>query len=536
MRRRTMRLIRIYCCALMLLFTFGSALSSEPANVESGVLLPLRVVETNVLRGQRVRIGSQGISDQYFFLQYSNTSFPDDWHTLTAHLILLNKGFLDLDCSPGRIYRAVNGYGVAPQLTVEISGGTEEPNKLSIGAAFFPTWQYFLERRPTSTLSQAWTTVATSTTNANFIVQKELQTEYRIRAVPPVKREDYEPILIAGQSNALLNDDQSWGEKVERVLYLSDYLDHYAKFFNPARFHGKKGPFAFSFSVQAATELSDLSTRKYLLIPVAVGGTALKQWFPTDSRFDVLSLFGRANYRRVLGSPKPPVAIWYYGHESSVVPLEDYIPDWKRLIAEFRKDCGPAPLLYAQLAKNSNPLSHELTRLAADRQRLTEEGAIEAVPSSHMVVTFDLPLADGLHLSEEGQRLLGRRFALAMREHVYREAVNGTGPRLADIALSQNSPNLIIVTFNKQVNEAINAYENEFRVKTDSGEVPIRSVRRAQNPAQIEIEITRSFEEDLFVEYGVQASKGNNLYLTNVVRDLDGLPAPVFGPIRVRRP
>jgi hypothetical protein len=517
---------------LLLLTAVGRVVSNEPTNIESGVLLPVRIVETNVLRGQRVRISSQSTGDQYFFLQYSNTSFPDDWHTLTANFIVLNKGFLDLDGSPGRLYRAVNGYGPAPTLTIDVFGGKEEPSNLSIAAQFFSTWQYFLESRPSSSSNSAWTTLATSTTNANFIVQREVQTEYRIRAVPPVKREDYEPILIAGQSNALLNDDQSWGEKVEDVLYLSDYVERYVEFLHPARFHG----IAFSFSVQAATELSDNSTRRYLLIPVAVGGTALKQWFPTNSRFDVLSLFGRANYRRVLGSPKAPAAIWYYGHESSSVPLEDYIPDWKRLIAEYRKECGPAPVLYAQLAKNSNPLSHEVTRLAADRQRLTEEGANEAVASSHMVVAFDLPLTDGLHLSAEGQRLLGRRFALAMREHVYREAVNGTGPRLADVARSQNSPNLILVTFNKQVNEAINAYENEFRVKTSTGEVPIRSVRRAQNAAQIEVEITRNIEDDLFVEYGVQPSKGNNVYLTNVVRDVDGLPAPVFGPILVRRP
>ena len=35
-----------------------------------------------------------------------------------------------------------------------------------------------------------------------------------------------------------------------------------------------------------------------------------------------------------------------------------------------------------------------------------------------MVVTFDLPLSGGIHLTQSGQKELGRRVALAMRQRV----------------------------------------------------------------------------------------------------------------------
>ena len=130
--------------------------------------------------------------------------------------------------------------------------------------------------------------------------------------------------------------------------------------------------------------------------------------------------------------------------------------------------------------------------------------------------------------------MLGKRFALAMRQHVYGEMINGTGPRLLDVTQAMAEPNLIVVTFNKPVNDVVNAYENEFRVRSKSAEVPIKSIRRGQNASRIEIEIPRNPGGDLFVEYGVQPSIGNNLFLTNVVRDVDNLPAPVFGPVKVR--
>ena len=141
-----------------------------------------------------------------------------------------------------------------------------------------------------------------------------------------------------------------------------------------------------------------------------------------------------------------------------------------------------------------------------------------------MVVAFDLPLGDGLHLSGEAKRILGLRFALAMRQHVYGEAVDGTGPRLVSVSLSVQEQPVIRVTFTQIINLPVNAYDDQFRVTDFSRTADARSIDlKLQRPAVAPVRLS----------YGEPASTANLLYLTNVVRNLEGLPAPAFGPIEV---
>lgn len=457
---------------------FGFALSAAvavlsadeaPQNVVGGVALPMRAY-TNIFVDQRIEIHFDTAPGAYFQIQYSGASSPTTWKDFQDYPTPSGL-YVDEDGVNNRTYRAVGVTGHTTHLTLEAVRGQPVPGTISLSSFFYPSWAYFLEQRPVAAvgltpqrLGDGWQVKASSTTNAHFLAQRQDGIDYRIRAVPPIRREDFEAILVGGQSNALLNDDVYFPSRVTNVFYLSAYADFYCAFLNPSRFHDLKGPFAFSFSVGATTQLADSRTNRYLLVPVAAGGTAMKQWMPGSNRFDQATLFGKANYRRVLGTSNQYSAFWYYGHESSAFPLDDYIPDWQTLISEFRKEVGPVPLIYAQIAKNGIPASHELARLAADRQRLTESGQPFVVPDSHMVVTFDLPLADGLHLSAEGQQILGHRFALAMREHVYHENVNGTGPRLVGVTRRLDSPRTVTVKLSRPVNTPTNDYDNQFRL------------------------------------------------------------------------
>ncbi len=514
------------------------AMAQEPYNVPDGIILPQRVEANSLYIGQRVEILFPARPNVYFRLQYADCSAPLDWQYL-QDLPISTGMFVDDEGVPGRMYRSRGVTGQTTTLKVMITPGLPSNDTVSVFTPFYPTWQYILERRtvpegnslrPTP---ENWASVASSHTNSHFFVERIPGQEYRIRAKPPVDREDYEAILVAGQSNALLSDNLYSPDRVGPVVYLSDYAEHYCEFLHPARFGGLRGPFVFSFSVGAATELSDLSTRKYLLVPVAVGGTSMKQWMPTSNRFDRDTLFGRANYRRVLGSPAGLKAIWYYGHESSVTPLADYIQNWRTLMAEFRKETGRIPIIFAQLAKNGKAEAHELARLAAERQRLTESGQAAAIIDSHMVVTFDLPLADGLHLAAEGQRILGHRFALATRQHIYHEDVNGTGPRLLSIRRNPARPKIITLSFDRSINSPTNQYDNQFRITAGVTQLPIAQISRGSDSTQIHIELGSAPPARPVVEYGYPSSAGNDLFLTNVIRDLDGLPAPVFGPLLV---
>ena len=189
---------------------------------------------------------------------------------------------------------------------------------------------------------------------------------------------------------------------------------------------------------------------------------------------------------------------------------------------------------FAQLAKSSRPAEHRAMFTAVEQQRLSEEGQSQGTPGHHMVVAFDLPLGDGLHLSGEANRILGLRFARAMRQHVYGEPIDGTGPRLVSASLANQAQSLIRLTFTQVINLPVNAYDDQFRVTDAAGPISIIAFSRTPDGRAIDLRLRRLAGGPVRLSYGEPASTANLLYLTNVVRNAEGLPAPAFGPIEVR--
>src|SRR5688572_29943610 len=192
----------------------------------------------------------------------------------------------------------------------------------------------------------------------------------RIVARPPVQRESFEAIFVGGQSNALISDNYYHPDKNTNVMYIDNEL----RFRHPAKFYDglKDGWFAYSFANHGAGALSEHTGRKYLVVGVAVGGTPMSLWMPTENRFDRSTLFGLANFRRVAAAPQGVRAIWYYGHEASggYPSAPNYISEWKKLISEFQKELGPVPVIFAQLAKSSDPAGQPYMFTAVEQQRL----------------------------------------------------------------------------------------------------------------------------------------------------------------------
>jgi hypothetical protein len=170
---------------------------------------------------------------------------------------------------------------------------------------------------------------------------------------------------------------------------------------------------------------------------------------------------------------------------------------------------------------------------AAEQQSLSEEGQSQGTPGHHMVVAFDLPLGDGLHLSGEANRILGLRFYRAMREHVYGEPVDGTGPRLVSVSLADPERSIVRVTFTQGINLPVNAYDDQFRVTDANGAVSVINFSRAADARSIDLKLNRPAVSPVRLSYGEPRSTANRLYLANVVRNSEGLPAPAFGPIEV---
>lgn len=403
---------------------------------------------------------------------------------------------------------------------------------LTLTFPFLPGWKHSVQFQDSTS---SWETITSIqvTNNPLTLPADLLQNSVRILAEPPIHREDHEAIFVGGQSNALLSDNFYHWDKVTNVVF----IDNEIRWRNPSRFTEivKDSAWQYSFGIGAATELSDTLKKRYLLVPVAVGGTSMSEWMPGSNRFDRTTLFGRANFRRVAAAPQQISAIWYFGHESSTgFPyVTNYITEWKQLIAEFQKEIGPAPVIFAQLAKSTNLVYHANIFGGAEQQRLSEAGQTLGTPGHHMVVTFDLPLADGLHLCAEAHRILGHRFARAMRQHVYGEQIDGTGPRLLSVLHPLGDKQFVEVTFTQSINDPVNNYENQFKVSDSAGEIPIVGYSRTRRGQAVQLRLARVPDGPAQITYGEPAALANLQFLTNVIRNAEGLPAPAFGPLPI---
>ncbi len=299
-----------------------------------------------------------------------------------------------------------------------------------------------------------------------------------------------------------------------------------------------------SFGLRAGKELALAGYGTILLIPCAKGASSLVNWYPGSDPRDRNTLFGSCNYRRLLATAgRPLTAVWWYQGESENLSDSqrlNYSTNHTHLVHEFRRILGAnLPFVYAQLAKNQFAQVNPGYQIIAEQQRRLEtgSGAAEALPAHYMVVTFDLPLLGAAHLNQTAQKELGRRVALAVREHVLGEAVDGTGPRLRPDRMPrhpQGDRTVIEVAFTQTINPAVNNYDNQFRVFDAGGEVPIAEVvRHPSDTTALLITLTRPTSGDVTLSYGDVVPGGDNIWLQNVVKGPSGLPAPRFGPLPV---
>ena len=155
----------------------------------------------------------------------------------------------------------------------------------------------------------------------------------------------------------------------------------------------------------------------------------------------------------------------------------------------------------------------------------------------YMVVTHDLPMIEDNHLSAEGQKVLGDRIALAYREHVLGESIDGTGPRLEAISL-QNG-NEVKVDTTKAINSS-NSYDNFFTVFVDGSPKTINdgisSIKRDPNDntaVLISLSSAPSNSALVTVRYmspNTSVSSYPTATFNNVVKS-GNLPLPAFGPL-----
>lgn len=408
-----------------------------------------------------------------------------------------------------------------------------------IGVPGFFGWEARFETQPPDGPADQWVELPVFQMdprgNVHVSTQAPKGARFRVWVRAPFDRGAVDTYIVCGQSNGIVFDPQTAPQEPGVLQATLDGHLLPVSQYDPANQKVYQYPFAF----QAAKTLFAATGRTNLVCGAAVGSTKIQDWMPGPDRFDAATLYGRANRMRAIWAPAGPRAVLYYGHESNTdIPayLESYAEEWRALMAEFKRDFGSAPIIYAQLGKSTNHfVARNLHRGAGIQGALETEGG-GGQPAQRMVVTFDLPLADYIHLSPEGQRLLGQRFALAMRQHVFGQKVDGTGPRLLEIRRVAGSGRAVLVRHSQVIQDSTNNYDDQFRVFQGGVEFPVvRAVRGGQGDA-VELTLDRDVSGPLAVSYGDRPSPGPHVRLQQVVRNLQALPAPQFGLTAVLAP
>lgn len=283
-------------------------------------------------------------------------------------------------------------------------------------------------------------------------------------------------ILVAGQSNAagrglnlagwpettqndpnvrMLGNDYRWRNAREPLDDGQGQLD----------FVSYDSTVQYSFGTRLGNLLNEALGFTTYLIPAAKGGSCLThcgeppgdtgKWELTGDALNRDSLLGSANFRAqvAVGHQSNPadgnefaaesgpvnVVVWYQGEsEDESLERSQYKQSTLNVFNSFGLQqfgaSAAARVIMVQLASNLNEGDSLTQNDIAERQRQLERDH----PNIAMVVAHDLPRSDHVHVSASGQRVLAERIALAIREHVFGEDVDGTGPRPVDLSASGN--------------------------------------------------------------------------------------------------
>lgn len=389
-------------------------------------------------------------------------------------------------------------------------------------------------------------------------------------------------LLVAGQSNAagrgqpesfgpgpidtvrMLGNDYLWAEAEEPLDDPAGQVDGVSS--DDSCFVKD----CYSFGTVLGQTLWSATSRYTYLVPSALSATKTQEWLlgggdPDDRD----TLFGssvfRANVSAALrdnpevvgpeGSEGGPVSavVWFQGESDANLAGDraSFVENTNEIMDRYDRELA-APVVYVQLAANSNADRNLEQAAVADMQRRMEAGSRDSASRErfYMVVANDLPLSDPIHLSSAGLAMLGERIALAIREHVLDEPIDGTGPRLVDVTYEGTT---VWIRADRDLTKDVDEtdYAGFFTVfdGPPSGSVDDAATyglndidvtdayRDPDDPRQVVLELAATSSSEPWVSYAPLAGRSFaeadwDAVVANVVRGRDsGLPFPTFGPL-----
>lgn len=218
---------------------------------------------------------------------------------------------------------------------------------------------------------------------------------------------DLDIFILGGQSNMSGRAKVSeWPEGVPRsdprIWFVKDRTWRPA--IEPIFYGGGVGPSMFF-------ALSYLKTNPGVnvgLVPSAKAGSFLSQWSEGSDFFK--SMVHDANRSKRYGTVK--ALLWFQGEAEAQTKAtaERIAPETVAMFKAFRREVGDIPIIFAQIG------SEPINRASVPYWKMVQqEQASISMPAVKMIKTDDLPNGGTLHLTVDGYRELGERFAAELR-------------------------------------------------------------------------------------------------------------------------
>lgn len=257
------------------------------------------------------------------------------------------------------------------------------------------------------------------------------------------------------------------------------------------------------------------------LLSCAHGGTSMDQWDPALKDRGGDSLYGSMLRRVRAAGGKVKGTLWYQG-ESDANPkaAPEFQRKFERFVAAVREDFGQPemPFYYVQIGRHVAANVAEWN-VVQEMQRLAEK----TISNSGMVAGIDVELDDGIHVSTQDQKLIGKRLAnLALGR-------TRPGPRPVSATFSSGVVRVAFSDVNGGLKSA--GRISGFSIHVNQGE-PLPLVFKARvdpaDPSAVLLSIGGKLPEGAVLRYGYGKDPYCNL------RDQADMGVPVFGPMAIQ--
>jgi sialate O-acetylesterase len=255
------------------------------------------------------------------------------------------------------------------------------------------------------------------------------------------------------------------------------------------------------------------------LIPSAHGGTSMDQWDPALKSQGGHSLYGGMLRRFHAAGSKITGVLWYQGESDANAKASPVFQDkFERFVRLLREDFGQPelPFYYVQIGRHVNAQNLAEWNLVQEMQRKAES----TLSHMGMAVAVDFSLDDGIHVSTQDHKRLGRRLANL--------AQGVRGPRPVSATFRDGVVRVEFADVNGKLTSdgRLSGFSSH---GSDGAPLPLIFKMRVDpgNPSAALLHIGGKLPEGATLRYGFGKDPYCNL------RDEKDMAVPVFGPMAI---